>query len=307
MSVEGTNTAAPSQSTGPQSMPSLADVQGEFFGGPSPAPSPAPIENQVLPGQNEEAPQQKEKPSLDQWERITAEERENYRNKKKFSDERETFEKERDDFYKKREDADRFYNDMEDPQDPNQQDDGTEDLTYEQMRDQIRKDIMGELQGERTKEREEQEVQSSVDSFQTEIDGYIEKNSNIYPLIAGMNNQNAVFNAIEEQYQQDANDYGHERAAEMMLSQEQASQKVEQHLATEIKGVLQSEGMRDFLLREINLIRSNGNNQEQSQKGHQSQGPATLNNSTFNQATESINEASLTDEEAFNRALSMVH
>ena len=77
MSVEGTNTAAPSQSTGPQSMPSLADVQGEFFGGPSPAPSPAPIENQVLPGQNEEAPQQKEKPSLDQWERITAEEREN--------------------------------------------------------------------------------------------------------------------------------------------------------------------------------------------------------------------------------------
>lgn len=139
---------------------------------------------------------------------------------------------------------------------------------------------------------QEMEVEEQVATFQEEIKNYTKENAESFPAISATGSESLVFDVIEQDYREKAEEYGHEYAEKNMINLEQASQRVNKHLVSELEKMLTYEPMKKLLMQLAGG--SQGNNQNNSH-----QNPGTI--------TEDFNSSQATgemdDEERFKRAV----
>ncbi len=279
------------------------------------------LANQETPEQQTQEPAQQEpaqqeptqqEPKPDQWAELTAQQRELYKSKKEVSDLKAEVERLKQENETKYGNIENIVNDFMGTSevDPDNQP-GSPNFDPVKYEEELTKKIMEKVQGHTQQTEEQKQMEESVNTFKSEIKSFLDENGQNYPLASSMGHNELVFEIIEQQYQKDAGEYGHEYAAKNMLSNEQAAQMAEKHLASEIEKVLQSTHMRDYLLTQINQIRAQDPQrgvENQSSQVNQSNHNQTLTNNMGQTTTQNqhVDETAMTDDEAFKRALALV-
>jgi hypothetical protein len=256
---------------------------------------------------------------LDSLDALTREQRKVWKQQKEIRDERARIAKEREEIQKLRANPKELFNSpdtksvediisrlFDEEKDAPKNNHKSEDEIYAE----VEKRVMEKLEAKQKEKEESTMVESEMREFQNSIKSFVD-NSGKYPLIAGFGDHKTVAQVIEIQFQKDAETYGEERAAQMMISPEQAAERVEKYLATEIDRVLESEQVRAYVLKKMNA----GDGQRVAPKEQDPQlnydessyGQNSLNNFDYSApSSPRVSEENLTDEEAFNRALSLI-
>lgn len=313
MSTEtSTQTTTPSEGLPNQNelsngLPTMDQILNEQA---QPAQEQAPV-----PQQEQEPPaQEQEPPKPDQWAELTAQQRELWKAKKEVSDMKAEIEKlraENESKYGNIENVVKnFMGDDAGDLDPHNQP-GSPDFDPVKYEAELTQKIMEKVQGHTKQTEEQKQLDAEIHNFKSELKGFLSEKAGDFPLTSGMGSEELVFEIIEQQYQKDANEYGYEYADQHMLSSEEATKRAEGHLASEIQKVLQSPHMRDYLLTQINQIRAQNpqTGVENQSRENQSSQTSTLTNNMGQTSSQNqrIDERAMTDEEAFNRALSLVN
>lgn len=166
-------------------------------------------------------------------------------------------------------------------------------LTQEDVDRLVQEKLDAKLQ---ERDREVEETQT-IDNFKKTINESISAKSDEYRHINAMGEMDLVYNVIEQDYTNNVEKYGQEWADKNLMDTDAAAQKVEKHLASEMKRVLSSEHMKPVLQEILGL-------QGQSSSTVQSN---TITNDFNNASATQVDDASLTDEERFSLALSKVN
>lgn len=299
------------------SLPSLDQIATDHLpagANPRPAP-PAPAAPAApfappAPGQEPPAPGQEppKENRLQDFQQLSKDQREIYKLKHELAQERASLKTDREQYTKDKDGIDEHIRKMmglEENETPTE----NQQVDMADLKKTLREEILGEVEANRVAREDENQVENSVTEYKQDISKFLDDNVQNFPLSKGFASQDQIFGVIEQQYQADAQAYGHERAAEMMMSTEDAAKSVETNLANEIKQVLQFEGVREFVIREANLVRANGGQPPVNHEQPVNTAPGTLNNGQFvqnSQPQNSGNTHAMTDEQAFENALSLV-
>lgn len=145
-----------------------------------------------------------------------------------------------------------------------------------------------------------------INDFKSNIKKFAVENAEKYPLIDGLGGADAVYKAIEDDYLAKEEEFGIEYAQKNMLSVEEASKKINEMLAINVKGALKSDHVRKFILA---ALKEGGNKQAEDNQledifQSQDEEPQTLTNSVHKKITDPKDSRDLTDEERFKQAFS---
>jgi len=299
------------QGTSSSALPTIDQIANEHFnqGGNEDQGAPSNEQDQIVEEKEED---EKPAPTSQQWEQLTAQERNVYLEKEKLRKEREEFNNQRSERLNGIDDVVKEFMGGGDESDKNDNLPGSEGFDPVKYKEDLKKELMDEFNGHTAKEKEQQQLETQTNEFKSSIKDFLTEKSSEFPLSSGMDQSELVFNIIEQQYQKDAKDYGYDYADKNMLNSEQASAMAEKHLASEIDKVLQSEHTREYLFSAIQKIKENSIpksvEENQLNSGNQSNQPQTLTNQMTQTTTQNqhIDETKMTEEERFNRALSAI-
>jgi len=299
--------AQPGQAAAPSSgeMPSLEDVINNMNAGEEGGVPPKEPNGEIDPTP---APQEEDKrPGVDEFERIQRQENELYKMKKQFSDEKKDFERQKGEWDQQKSEFDNYMDTYGDDPEKEKKED-YEELSYDELRDKMRKDIFAELDQQKGEEAEQKETDQAINTFKEKISTLLTDKAGDFPLASGegLGGADMIYQTIDAQFDQDTKDYGFERANEMMLSPEQAAQKVEKYIAQQMQTMLKSDGVRAFLQKELGFQQAEGRQLNDSNQLRDT--PKTLTNSQFNQQSSQGQKSIdvMNDEEAMEYALSFV-
>lgn len=270
----------------------------------------------------EKPPEQNDKRrELDKWSQLTEKERQIWRESKRIKEESERIKKEREELdrlrsnpkellgAKNNQDVERLIQGLfEEEEDKPEHD----NKSPEELRAEIEESVMKKIEEREAKKKEETETESELREFKNNIKQYVETNAEQYPLTSGMQEHDLISEVIQQKFIQDSEAYGQERAQQMMLSVNDAGQRVEKYLESQIGTVLQSPKVRSFVQKLLNSGQSPEQGQDRgnelSQKQESSYQPETLNNNDFSNRTPSYrrDDSQMTDEQAFEEALKLV-
>lgn len=261
--------------------------------------------------------EEKPAPSVDELEALTREQRAIWKERKKMADEKAKLEKDRQEIERLRNNPKELLG-MKDAKsvddiisklfDEEQEKPKNEHKDPEELYAEIEAKVLAKIEAQQKEKEESSMVESERREFYSGIKQYI-KQEGKYSLVEGMGEYNLVGNVIELQFKEDAEIYGQEKALEMMLSPAEAAQRVEKHLASQIEKVLQSPKVREFVSKALGVATTKpveqGNQLNQDKLRESSQ---TLNNEDYTAPSSGgvVDGASLTDEEAFQRALQLI-
>lgn len=166
-------------------------------------------------------------------------------------------------------------------------------LTQEDVDRMVQERLEAKLQ-ERDQAREGEQA---ISEFKASINNELTKSPESYRHINAMGEMDLVYNVIEQDYTQNAEKYGPEWAQQNIMTIESAAQKVEKHLASEFKRVLESEYMKPIL---HEIMGTMGQQSPQVQSN-------TLTNDVTTVSGTQVDETKLTDEQRFKLALESIN
>lgn len=294
--------AIPGQAPGGD-LPSLQDVINNFS-----RPGETATSEPVTPANEDpgKSPVEPEKPGLTEFERIQRQENELFKQKKQFADERKEFEARKKQFDDSRGEFDNYMDNFGENDDKTKESE-YEELTYDELQKKIREDVFKEIDAKDSETKEQQETDKAINSFKENISTLLSEKVSEFPLAAaeGLGGADLIYQTIDAQFEQDEKDYGFERAEQMMLSPEQAAQKVEKYIAQQMQTMLKSEGVKAFLQKELGFQAAEGRKLNDSNQLRDT--PKTLTNSEFNQSSHGqVDIDNMNDEEALEYSLSFV-
>lgn len=255
----------------------------------------------------QEPPQEakpEKKPELSEFERIQKQENELFKMKKQFADERKEFERKMEEFNKQKSDFDNYLNNFGEEPEAEQE---HEELTYDELRAKIEKEVFDKLEAQKTEERERQEEEMAINNFKQDINKLLTDRASDFPLASaeGMGGEDLIYQTIEAQFDQDVSDYGFERAEKMIMSTEQAAQKVEKYIAQQMQTMLKSDQVRAFLQKELGFQAAEGRKLNDPQQLRDE--PNTLTNDSFMQSSHGQRDIdSMGDDEALEYAMGFI-
>lgn len=293
----------------PQAAP-MSDVD-EFFSGMEDQADP--VEPIVTPP----VEQPKEVIDIDRLDALTREQRKIWQDRNALKAERAKVEQERQELEKLRSNPKELLN-MKDPKavddiisrlfEEEKEDPTNDNKSLDQIYEEVEKRVLEKLEKQQKDKQSTEMVESEYREFVSGIKQHLETSGN-YPLALGMGEAGLVAEVIEVQFRKDVETYGEEKAMEMMMSADQAAQRVEKHLAQEIDKVLESDKVRDYVLKKLGVAtRSPSDNGNQLNHSQSNQNHLSLNNDDFRNPSNNVgvSEENLTDEEAFQRAISLI-
>lgn len=249
-------------------------------------------------------------PDANQWAALTEQQRNVHR-------ERERIRKEKQDLLDQKAEQDGRFKNLESVvdefmgTDPENQP-GQADFDPVKYKEELRAEVMKDVKGFQEETQQKAEETKQVTEFKKGVTTFLNEKSTDFPLASSMNQSDLVFEVIQQQYQKDIAEFGQEYASANMLTKEAAAKQAETHLASEVTKMLQSESVRGYLTAEIeklSVVKDPNSVENQLNPGNQSlQAPTTLTNNMAQTSaqTQFIDETVETDEDAFNRALSLV-
>ena len=290
-------------------MPSLDDVISSFNNNPDGIEKQTTNPEQPIQDvqQDLDQAQQQQNPETAQFEQLKKQELELWKMKKEFKEERESFRKEREDKGESHTDFEETLNNLLSNPEDREQEDAPESFDREEYKRQIMDEMREEFNSNRETEREDQETQTVIDDYVSEAMEFTKGRVEEFPILDGMGRHEMVYEAIQQTYDENARLYGHEKAAEMIPTMEQAALHVEKSLASELEEVLKSESVRGYVQKMLGMKQGTPENNTQSINSQQSQGQNTLTNSGYTtHSTGAKDSAMMNDVEAFEHALSFV-
>lgn len=250
-------------------------------------------------------------PDANKWAQLSEAERNVFREKEKVRKEKLALEKQKKEQDNKFGDLENKLNDYLGTDPENQP--GQEDFDPVKYKEELRAEIMKEVKGFQEEAQEKIKETEATKEFKTKVSAYLETNNENFPLSSSLAQADAVYEVITQQFQKDIEEFGQEYASDNMLTTEEAAKKVEQHLASEVGKMLQSNSMRKYLSSELEKLNTDDNDPEsvtnQLIQGNESpKNPTTLTNnlSQTKTADSFINQELMTDDEAFEAALKLI-
>lgn len=299
--------AAPEQQN---QMPSLDDVISSFNNNQDGIEKQTTNPDQPIQDIKQDLEAEQATPETSQFEQLKKQELELWQMKKEIKEEREAFKREREESSDNQSDFEETLEHLlSNPEDREAAAAEKEDQPFdkEEYKRQIMDEMRAELNQSKESETEEKETQSVIDNYLAEAKEFTSTRSEDFPILDGMAKHDMVYEAIQQTYDENARLYGHEKAAEMIPTMEQAAQHVEKSLANELEQVLKSESVRGYVQKMLGMKQSNPENDSQSINSHQSQGQNTLTNSGFTTHSTGVKDsAGMNDVDAFEHALSLV-
>lgn len=153
-----------------------------------------------------------------------------------------------------------------------------------------------------------QEVESkklettTVENFKKSIKESVSANAEKFPLLDATGNTDLVYQVIEQDYARNVEEYGEDWANENILDIEKAAEMVQNNLDKEFKALLGSDHVKKLVLSHYGLSDINGQTRQQVQTDI----PNTLTKEFSAANNVPADDKNLTDEERFNRALSLL-
>jgi len=165
-------------------------------------------------------------------------------------------------------------------------------------RDDLKAEILKEITEAQEKQKSEAKAESDIQDSINNIKSFVSENSEKYPLISGTENSEMVFNLISAEFDQNLEQYGQDKALELIKGFDHYSERVESYLEKNFKTMLKSDTLKKKLQGFI------GNQSETTESTQSNPGPNNLSNSDFTKTNQGQKpESELTDEERFALAL----
>lgn len=302
-------TAAPEQQAQGNQLPTLDEVINSFNNNPDGIESQTTNPEQPIQDvqQDLEQAQSQETPEAAQFEQLKKQELELWKERKEFKEEREAWKRERSEQSENYSGFEETLNNLLQTDEEKAAANEPEAFDPEEYKASLREEILNEVNGQRESEKAEQENKQIVDNFVQEARDFTQERADSFPMLEGMGKHDLVYEAMEATFNENAEAYGDEKAAEMMPTMEQVATHVEKYLANELQQVLKSDLVRGAVQKMLGMKSSNPENQTQSNISHQSQGQNTLTNSSHTQHSAGGKDtAQMNDQEALEYALSFV-
>jgi small-conductance mechanosensitive channel len=291
-------TAAPSGDT-----PSLDQVLNDNFGQPAqttgapPAPGQAPAQDFA---------QDDHRKKLEQYNKIREEQKLAWRQEQKLKKEREALKKERADIDRLRKNPKELFqsndiNSIIDQIFETEREEVKNDKKDDsQLYEEIEKRVYEKLKAEQNAEKEKESTERELREFDSSVKDYVSQNPS-FQLVNAMGEHQLIREVIEADFKQNSASYGPQRAQQMMMNVDQAAERVEKYLESQIKTVVDYPGMREYLSKLLGAATGQVNSKTPVNNR------LTLNNDMTSPSEAGIvDERNMSEREAFNKALSML-
>lgn len=179
-------------------------------------------------------------------------------------------------------------------------------MTPEEIIAEAKAQLKKELEEEKNKAQEEEINNKRSQETEKIVNEFLTKNEEKYPCIKALAGEKHVYGEIERDYLQKVEEFGEDYAKKNILTLDEASKKINDALANQIKTALQSNHLRKLVATMLKDGQGGDDSQDQSDDEFQLEEEITLNNSQFKASSNNRTFDPSDEEENFKAALALL-